>query len=47
MRAAFELYRAFDRDVENNRAALAQNGTLTVPVLARRGQAAKHAVGPG
>jgi pimeloyl-ACP methyl ester carboxylesterase len=47
IRAGFELYRAFDRDVENNRAALAQNGTLTVPVLARRSQAAKHAVGPG
>jgi len=34
MRAGFELYRAFDRDAEDNRAALAQNGKLTIPVLA-------------
>jgi pimeloyl-ACP methyl ester carboxylesterase len=34
MRAGFELYRAFDRDAEDNRAALTQNGKLTVPVLA-------------
>jgi pimeloyl-ACP methyl ester carboxylesterase len=34
MRAGFELYRAFDRDAEDNRAALARNGKLTVPVLA-------------
>jgi pimeloyl-ACP methyl ester carboxylesterase len=34
MRAGFELYRAFDRDAENNRDALKRNGKLTVPVLA-------------
>lgn len=34
MRAGFELYRAFDRDAENNREALKRNGKLTVPVLA-------------
>ena len=34
MRAGFELYRAFDRDSEDNRNALKRNGKLTVPVLA-------------
>ena len=34
MRAAFEAYRAFDRDAQNNRDALKRNGKLTVPVLA-------------
>lgn len=34
MRAGFEVYRAFDRDVEDNRNALKENGKLTVPVLA-------------
>ena len=34
MRAGFELYRAFDRDADDNRDALRQNGKLTVPVLA-------------
>ena len=34
MRAGFELYRAFDRDAEDNRAALARVGKLTIPVLA-------------
>jgi pimeloyl-ACP methyl ester carboxylesterase len=34
MRAGFELYRAFDRDAEDNRSALTRNGKLTVPVLA-------------
>jgi hypothetical protein len=34
MRTGFELYRAFDRDAEDNRAALARNGGLTIPVLA-------------
>ena len=38
MRAGFELYRAFDRDAEDNRAALARNGKLTVPVLAVGGE---------
>jgi pimeloyl-ACP methyl ester carboxylesterase len=37
MRAGFELYRAFDRDAEDNRAALRRNGKLTVPVLAMGG----------
>ena len=34
MRAGFEVYRAFDRDAADNRAALARNGKLTIPVLA-------------
>ena len=34
MRAGFELYRAFDRDAEDNRAALVRDGKLTMPVLA-------------
>ena len=37
MRAGFELYRAFDRDAEDNRAALKKNGRLTMPVLALGG----------
>ncbi|NGO72830.1 alpha/beta fold hydrolase [Streptomyces boncukensis] len=34
MRAGFEVYRAFDQDAADNRAALERNGKLTVPVLA-------------
>lgn len=34
MRAGFELYRAFERDAEDNREALQRNGKLTIPVLA-------------
>ena len=34
MRAGFELYRAFDRDADDNRDALARNGQLDMPVLA-------------
>jgi pimeloyl-ACP methyl ester carboxylesterase len=34
MRAGFELYRAFDRDAEDNRAALERHGKLPMPVLA-------------
>ena len=34
MRAGFEVYRAFDRDAQDNRDALERNGKLTVPVLA-------------
>jgi pimeloyl-ACP methyl ester carboxylesterase len=34
MRAGFELYRAFDRDAEDNSDALERNGKLTMPVLA-------------
>lgn len=34
MRAGFETYRTFDRDAEDNRAALARHGKLTIPVLA-------------
>jgi pimeloyl-ACP methyl ester carboxylesterase len=33
MRAGFELYRAFDRDVDDNRETLRRNGKLTIPVL--------------
>lgn len=39
MRAGFELYRAFDRDAEDNRAALKRTGKLTVPTLAIGGDA--------
>ena len=38
MRAGLEVYRAFDRDVEDNKAALAASGKLAVPVLAIGGQ---------
>jgi pimeloyl-ACP methyl ester carboxylesterase len=34
MRAGFEVYRAFGRDAEDNRAALERNGKLSIPVLA-------------
>jgi pimeloyl-ACP methyl ester carboxylesterase len=34
MRAGFELYRAFDQDIIDNREALQRNGKLTIPVLA-------------
>jgi len=34
MRAGFELYRAFDTDVADNREALKRDGKLTIPVLA-------------
>jgi len=37
MRAGFELYRAFDQDAEDNRAALSRNGKLTIPALAMGG----------
>ena len=38
MRAGFEVYRAFDQDAADNRAALAANGKLDVPVLALGGE---------
>jgi pimeloyl-ACP methyl ester carboxylesterase len=38
MRAGFELYRAFDHDAADNRAALERNGKLSVPVLAVGGE---------
>jgi pimeloyl-ACP methyl ester carboxylesterase len=38
MRAGLEVYRAFDRDVEDNKAALKLSGKLTVPVLAIGGE---------
>jgi pimeloyl-ACP methyl ester carboxylesterase len=34
MRAGFELYRAFDQDITDNREALRRNGKLVIPVLA-------------
>lgn len=37
MRAGFELYRAFDQDVTDNRETLAANGRLTIPVLTLAG----------
>jgi pimeloyl-ACP methyl ester carboxylesterase len=39
MRAGFELYRAFDDDAKENRAALQRDGKLTMPVLAVGGAA--------
>ena len=39
LRAGLELYRTFDRDIEDNRAALAERGKLAMPVLAIGGQA--------
>ena len=39
LRAGLELYRAFDRDVDDNRRGLAERGKLTVPVLAVGGEA--------
>jgi pimeloyl-ACP methyl ester carboxylesterase len=38
MRAGFELYRAFDRDADDNRTALTRHGKLRVPVLAIGGE---------
>jgi pimeloyl-ACP methyl ester carboxylesterase len=37
MRAGFELYRAFDQDVQDNRGALERGGKLKSPVLAVHG----------
>ncbi|MGI4756677.1 MAG: alpha/beta fold hydrolase [Janthinobacterium lividum] len=39
MRAGFELYRAFDRDGEDNKLGLKKNGRLSMPVLALGGTA--------
>ena len=39
MRAGFEVYRAFDQDAQDNKAALKKNGRLTMPVLALGGSA--------
>ena len=38
MRAGFELYRAFDKDAEDNRAFLRARGRLKMPVLALAGE---------
>jgi pimeloyl-ACP methyl ester carboxylesterase len=38
MRAGLEVYRAFDRDVEDNKAAIRASGRLTIPVLAIGGE---------
>jgi pimeloyl-ACP methyl ester carboxylesterase len=38
MRAAFETYRTFEQDAADNRAALAQQGKLTIPVLFAGGE---------
>ena len=37
MRSALEVYRAFDRDVAENKSALERSGKLTIPVLALGG----------
>jgi pimeloyl-ACP methyl ester carboxylesterase len=47
MRAAFELYRAFDEDGKALRAALAEDGKLAMPVLAVAGVASGLAKGMG
>ena len=39
LRAGLELYRAFDRDITDNRALLAEHGKLAMPVLAVGGAA--------
>jgi pimeloyl-ACP methyl ester carboxylesterase len=39
LRAGLELYRAFDRDIKDNRRWLAEHGKLTIPVLAVGGEA--------
>jgi pimeloyl-ACP methyl ester carboxylesterase len=39
LRAGFELYRAFDRDIDDNHQWLTAHGKLTIPVLAVGGQA--------
>ena len=38
MRAGFEVYRAFDRDAEDNRVALKSQGRLRMPLLALTGE---------
>jgi pimeloyl-ACP methyl ester carboxylesterase len=38
MRAGFEVYRTFDQDAHDNRAALERHGKLTIPVLAVGGE---------
>jgi hypothetical protein len=38
MRAAFELYRAFDEDARSLRGALADNGKLRIPTLGVTGE---------
>jgi pimeloyl-ACP methyl ester carboxylesterase len=39
LRAGLELYRTFDRDIEDNKQFLAEHGKLTIPVLAVGGEA--------
>ena len=38
MRAGFDLYRAFDQDAEDTRAAIEANGKLKMPCLGLYGQ---------
>lgn len=45
MRAGFEVYRAFEQDARDNRAALEAGGKLTVPVLAVGGERSRAADG--
>lgn len=45
MRAGFEVYRAFDQDVQDNRDAVERNGKLKAPVLAVYGAISN--TGPG
>lgn len=42
MRAAFEMYRSLERDAELNRAALAADGKLVVPVVAVTASAGRN-----
>lgn len=48
MRAGFDLYRSFTQDADDNRAALARDGRLKMPVLAVAGECGSYAgiVGP-
>jgi len=43
MRAGFEVYRSFDRDIADNRDALQRHGKLTIPVLAVGGATSANA----
>ena len=47
MRAAFELYRAFDQDVADNRRSIQDRGKLSMPVLAMSGGYTPRAISMG
>jgi pimeloyl-ACP methyl ester carboxylesterase len=47
MRAVFELYRAFDQDVADNRTSIEERGKLEMPVLALSGGYTPRAISMG